>query len=124
MEAHIRINIDLVGGLTGQPYELPGVQSAHHHLPGLLDGPEGLRRALVVPVLHRLDLPEDLIGDPADLPGKHFSVIPGGAVNIYLFREILPGQEGSSVVLLQWRRRHAGRRVGWSQGLSGGSVLG
>ena len=47
-----------------------------------------------------------------------------GAVNIYLFREILPGQEGGSVVLLQWWRRHAGRRVGWSQGLSGGSVLG
>ena len=47
-----------------------------------------------------------------------------GAVDIYLFREILPGQEGGSVVLLQWWRRHTGRRVGWSQGLSGGSVLG
>ena len=50
--------------------------------------------------------------------------VGAGAVDIYLFREILPGQQGGSVVLLQWWRRHAGRRVGWSQGLSGGSVLG
>ena len=45
-------------------------------------------------------------------------------LDIYLFREILAGQERSSVVWLQWRRRHAGRRVGWSQRLSGGRVLG
>ena len=42
----------------------------------------------------------------------------------YLFREILTGQEGSSVVWLQWRWSHDATRVGLSQGLSGGSVLG
>ena len=45
-------------------------------------------------------------------------------VQFYLFREILTGQEGSSVVWLQWRWSHGATRVGLSQGLSGGSVLG
>ena len=56
----------------------------------------------------------------------HSVVVVTGPVglDIYLFREILAGQERSSVVRLQWRRCHAGGRVWLSQRLSGGRVLG
>jgi hypothetical protein len=61
---HVGVGVDLGGGLAGKPNELPRVQGSHHHLPGLLYGPERLGRARVVPVLHGLDLPENLLRYP------------------------------------------------------------
>ena len=64
---YVGVDINFRRGFTCESYELPGVQLPHHHLPGLLDSPEGLGRALVVTVLHSLDLAKYLVGDSADL---------------------------------------------------------
>ena len=66
---YARVDVDLGRRLAGQPDELPRVELPDDHLPGPLDGPEGLGGALVVAVLDGLDLPEDLVRDAADLKG-------------------------------------------------------
>ena len=61
MTTYIGVDIYFRRCFTGKSDELPGVQLPHHHLAGLLDRSEGLGRALVIAILHSLDLAKYLI---------------------------------------------------------------
>ena len=65
--AHVGVDVDLCGGLVGEAHELPGVEGAHDHVARLLELAEGGGRRRVVAVLHRLQLPEDVLRNAARL---------------------------------------------------------
>ena len=67
---HVGVDVDFWRGLAGQPDKLVGVELADDHFAGLLHGPEGLGRALVVTVLHIFNLPEYLVRYAANLQKK------------------------------------------------------
>ena len=67
---YVGVDVDLGRRFAGEPDELARVQLPHHHFAGFLDSAERLRRALVITVLHRLNLAEDFVGDPAHLKTK------------------------------------------------------
>ena len=58
---YIGVDIYFRGCFTGESDELPGVQLPDHHLARLLDRSEGLGRALVIAILHGLDLAKYLV---------------------------------------------------------------
>ena len=64
---YVGVDVDLGRRFAGEPDELARVQLPHHHFAGFLDSAERLRRALVITVLHRLNLAEDFVGDPTHL---------------------------------------------------------